>query len=121
MEKMKKRVKNMSKEEKDKEEGMAMMEMLMRAANSQEKKWAEFPTFEKGDNPMDWLTEFWGVCIANKTSDDRRLQMLPVVLKGEAKRWYMRSRGQINKFGNLKKGTEGSFVKEFLEEFAGLK
>jgi hypothetical protein len=103
----------------EQKDAMEVMQLMMQAANKQEKKWVEFPSFEKGDNPMEWLTEFWGACVANRTSDERKLQMLPVVLKGEARRWYMKNRERINKFGNLKRGTDGSFVKEFLEEFAG--
>jgi hypothetical protein len=45
--------------------------------------------------------------------------LLPTVLKGEVRNWYLKNRNVIKKFGDLKRGTTGSFVSLFLSEFAG--
>ena len=96
------------------------MNMMIQMAKTGENKTAEYPLYDEEDNPIEWLTEFWGVCVANKVNDARKLEILMVALTGEAKKWYLRNKHRITKFGDLKRGTKGSFVKEFLERFAGL-
>jgi hypothetical protein len=94
---------------------------LLMASRTQPQQVEKIPPFERGDDPMEWLADYWGMSIANNYSDADRLRLLVVALKGKARTWYLSKRKLIKKFGNLKQGTQGSFVKEFLEEFAGPK
>ena len=98
-----------------------LLTLLMANNNVRTQQIGLIPPFERGDNPMEWLNEYWRMSIANNYSDADRIRMLAVALKKDAGDWFVRNRKQIKKFGNLKHGTQGSFVKEFLEEFAGEK
>src|SRR5438105_10951363 len=82
-------------EEKATEKERDFLNMVIQLAKQGESKTAEYPLFDEEENPIEWLTEFWGVCVANKINDTRKLEVLMVALTGEAKRWYMKNKHKI--------------------------
>ena len=100
-----------------------MATMLKAVIGGQEKKWTEFPLFNEEDDPYDWIQEFQIACETNGFEGDRRLQIIPSLLQGNAKRWWLAVKPNIKTFG-IKQGdkNEGqdSFVRNFIERFAGI-
>jgi len=55
-----------------------------------ETRLVEISTFGGGEqDPLTWLYHFYDACIANNISEARRLDILPVYLKGIAYAWWM--------------------------------
>src|SRR5581483_6961209 len=55
------------------------------------------PTFGGGEqDPLAWLHSFHNACIANNMIEERRLDLLPVYLKGIAYTWWMEIGQRIN-------------------------
>src|SRR5207302_5109400 len=51
-------------EEKAPEKERDFLNMVIQLAKQGESKTAEYPLFDEEENPIEWLTEFWGVCVA---------------------------------------------------------
>ena len=96
-----------------------MVAGIVQGIVNKESQWAKMPEFKDGDNPYTWLNEFWAACVTNKIGYERKLEMLPTLLKGTAGNWFRVNRTQFKEFGNVGDAKEGSFVRRFIEQYAG--
>ena len=62
-----------------------------RAHEPKESRLVDFPEFRGGNQDLiEWLESFERACIANRVSEERRLQLVGSYLKGTALSWFSR-------------------------------
>ncbi len=75
------------------------------------------PFFGGNQDPLTWVEDFERMALANGIGDNRKLQVIPAYLRGEASVWY-RTAALTQAFGHWDDNAEAdSFVQRFLAKY----
>jgi hypothetical protein len=92
-------------------------------ADGRESKLVSFPEFRGGEqDPLQWLEDFENACAANRITERRMFEIVPLYLKGMATTWWREYKPQIQRWKALnqdpddQRSFEVLFKKQFCTE-----